>query len=86
MAILEPRQLIALLEDLEDDLKRTQFAFDELGEEARRSHGALSEQAERVSAHLRSAYDEAEAARHKPVVVLVDDHNRPRAMPLAAAG
>jgi aspartate 1-decarboxylase len=33
-----------------------------------------------------SSYDEAEVARHKPVVVLVDDHNRPRAMPLAAAG
>jgi aspartate 1-decarboxylase len=26
-----------------------------------------------------SAYDEAEVARHKPVVVLVDDHNRARA-------
>ena len=25
-----------------------------------------------------SGYDEAEVARHKPVVVLVDEHNRPR--------
>jgi aspartate 1-decarboxylase len=33
-----------------------------------------------------SQYDEAEAARHEPVVVLVDDHNRPRAVPMAAAG
>ena len=32
-----------------------------------------------------SQYEEAEVARHKPVVVLVDEHNRPRPMPLAAA-
>jgi aspartate 1-decarboxylase len=25
-----------------------------------------------------SAYDEAEVARHQPIVVLVDEHNRPR--------
>jgi len=33
-----------------------------------------------------SGYDAAELARHKPVVVMVDEQNRPRLAPLAASG
>jgi aspartate 1-decarboxylase len=33
-----------------------------------------------------SSYGEAEAARHQPVVVLVDEHNRPRTAPCQQTG
>lgn len=62
MTIVDPRRLIAFLEDLEDDLKRTQFAVRDVTEEGKASHRAIAELADGTMARLHATADEAARA------------------------